>query len=454
MKVAIIGAGKLGITITEALLSGDNEVTLVDKNNDLMQKINSQLDLLTVTANAKQVSFMEELKIWTYDYLVAVTDNDEKNMVICSFAKHLGCPKVIARIRDPEHVTQIQMIKEALNIDFIVNPDMSISNEIYKYLVEKYTLNNGCYSSGKIAVIEFSTDKIPVLIDKPIHNVTKILGDMQVTAISRNGKVIIPRGDTVILNGDRLYVLGLNEHIQKLNDIVHDKNQYTDLQRVMIAGGGKSGFYLAQKLSNFGVAVKIIEIDKARCQYLSEHLHNVMVLHGDATDPNLLEEENINEMDAFVTVTGFDEENLLLALMAKQHDIEDVVAKVSRKSYADLIEKMGISMALNPLDMSATNILRYIQGSTHIIFSQLIQGQAEFIELVADQKMRLLNQPLKNLELPNGVIIAAIHRGEEAIIPNGDTVIKNGDRIIILSLLSNIPYLEKLFRSKRSRFFK
>lgn len=454
MNVAIIGAGKLGITITEALLGGDNEVTLIDKNGELLEKISSQLDLLTITANAKETGIMKEIKIWTYDYMVAVTDNDEKNMVLCSFAKHLGCPRVIARIRDPEHMKQVDFIKSALSIDYIVNPDMAISNEIYKYLVEKYTLTNGCYSSGKVAILEFSTAKLPVLIDKPIQSVTKILGDMLVTAISRNGKVIIPRGDTVIRDGDRLYVLGLNEPIQKLNAIVHDKDQYTNLQRVMIAGGGKSGLYLAQKLSKFGVSVKLIEIDKARCQYLSEHLDNVMILHGDATDPNLLQEENIDGMDAFVTVTGFDEENLLLALMANQHDIEDVVAKVSRKSYADLIEKMGISMALNPLDMTATNILRYIQGSTHIVFSQLIQGQAEFIELVADSRMRMLNRPLKTLELPDGVIIAAIHRGEEAIIPNGDTEIREGDRIILLTLLSNISLLEKQFHSKRSRFFK
>lgn len=453
MKVAIIGAGKLGINITEALMDGDNEVTLIDTKADVLQKVSSQMDLLTVTADAKQIDVLKNLKIWTYDYLVVVTDNDEKNIVICSFAKKLGCPKVIARIRDPEHFKQLDFIKEAMGIDYIVNPDLSISNEIYKYLVEKYSLTGGSYSSGKVAVVEFSTDKLPVLIDKPIYSVSKILGNMLVAAISRNGKVIIPKGDTVLLAGDRLYVLGLDEPIHKLSDIVHDKNQYTDLQRVMIAGGGKVGFYLAQRLSQFGVSVKVIEIDRARCEYLSEHLDNVMVLHGDATDPNLLEEENIDEMDAFVTVTGFDEENLLLALIANQHNIEDVVAKVSRKSYAQLIEKMGISMALNPLDMTATNILRFIQGSTHIIFSQLIQGQAEFIEIAADHYMRMLNVPLANLDLPDGVIIAAIHRGDEAIIPSGSTVIKEGDRVIILCLLSNIPKLEKLFHSKRSKFF-
>lgn len=449
MKVAIVGAGKLGITITEALLGSGYEVTLIDLNSDLLQKVGSQLDLLTVTGNAKNISLLRDLKINSYDYLVAVTDDDEKNIVICSFAKKLGCSNVIARIRGPEYVNQLDFIKEAMNIDFIVNPDLSIANEIYKYLVEKYTLTNGYFSAGKISIIEFPAERLQVILNKKIMEIAKMLDNMLVVAISRNGKIIIPRGSTVVLEEDILYVLGEDEPILKLNTIVHEKKMYTDLQKVMIAGGGKIGYYLAKQLADFNISVKIIEIDKARCQYLSEQLNNVMVLHGDATDPSLLEDENIDEMDAFVTVTGFDEENLLLALIANQKNIEDVVAKVSRKSYADLIEKMGISMALNPLDMTATGILRYIQGSKRIIFSKMIQGQAEFIEIVADKNMKLTGVPLTKLSLPEGVIFAAIHRGNEAIIPRGDTEIQEGDQVIILSLLSQIPKLEKLFQTRK-----
>lgn len=453
MRVAIVGAGKLGVTITEALLGGDNEVTLIDKNHELLQKISNQMDLLTITGNAKQIDLLKRVKIWTYDYLVAVTADDEKNIVICSFAKKLGCPQVIARIRDPEHVNQINFIKECMNIDYIVNPDLAIANEIYKYLVEKYTFSNGCYSSGKVSIIEFKTNKLPQLIGMPLPDVSQVLPDMLITAISRNGKIIIPHGDTVLAENDSLYVIGESEDVLKLSHSVLDKKKYTDLQRVMIAGGGKTGYFLAQKLSAFGVAVKIIEIDRLRCQYLSENLDNVMVLHGDATDQNLLAEENIEDMDAFVTVTGYDEENLLLALLANQKDIEDVVAKVSRKSYAALIEKMGISMALNPLDMTASSILRFIQGSSRIISSQLIQGQAEFVEIVVDAQMKLKGTPLRQLQLPGGLVIAAIYRNNKVLIPTGDTVFKEGDRVIVLCLLSNMPDLEKLFRMKRRSLF-
>jgi trk system potassium uptake protein TrkA len=233
----------------------------------------------------------------------------------------------------------------------------------------------------------------------------------------------------------------------ELDSKVHLKGKYTDLQRVMIIGGGKTGLYLAQKLSEFGIAVKIVEVSKERCHYLATHLDDVMVLHGDGTDMGLLESENLDEMDAFVTTTGYDEENLLLALMAKQRGIEDVIAKISRESYSGLIEKMGVDMVLNPLNITASNILRFVQGSKRILSSQLIQGQAEIMEIIAGHHMAILDTPLKELNLPDGTIIAAIHRGTNVIIPNGETKIIEGDRVLIMCLLSELSTLEKLMRS-------
>lgn len=446
MKIAIVGAGKLGLKVTEALLGGDHSVTVIDQDESVLQKLSSHLDVMTVNANAKETKILKNLGISTYDYLIAVTESDETNIVISAFAKKLGCSKVIARVRDPEHMGQLGFIKETMGIDSIVNPDLSITVEIYKYLVEKYTLSNGIFSSGKVSLLEFNSEKMPQLIGLSMQEVNSVLADMLVAAISRNGKVIIPHGDTVIHPEDGLYVIGERTPIMELNAQVHEKGKYTDLQKVMIVGGGKTGYYLAGKLSEFGAAVKIIEIDKNRCHYLSTHLEDVMVLHGDATDLDLLEEENLDEMDAFVTATGYDEENLLLALMAKRHGIEDVIAKISRESYSDLIESMGIDMALNPLDITASTILRFVQGSKRVISSVLIQGQAEIMEIVASDHMRMVDTPLRELNLPKGVIVAAIHRGLSVIIPDGDTVIEEADRVIIFSLLSELPNLEKLLR--------
>ena len=284
--------------------------------------------------------------------------------------------------------------------------------------------------------------------------INQALPNMLVVALSRNGKVIIPHGDTTIENGDGLYVIGEKEPIFQLNKKVHEKGKYTNLQKVMIIGGGKTGYYLARKLSEFGAAVKLVEKNKERCHYLSTHLENVMILHGDGTDIAMLEEENLNEMDAFVTATGYDEENLLLALTAKQHGIADVISKVSHESYTDLIEKMGIDMVLNPLDITASNILRYIQGSKRVISSVLIQGQAEIMEIIATPQMKLINIPLTELDLPEGVLIAAIHRGPNVIIPNGTTRILPNDRVILLSLLSEIDDVEKLLKYNRLSLLK
>ena len=449
MEIAIVGAGKLGIKVATALLGGDHSITVIDKNEEVLSKISQQMDVMTVKGNGKNISLLKNYGIDHFDFLLAATESDEKNIVIASFAKKIGCTKVIARVREPEYMNQMDFIKDAMNIDYLVNPDLAITLEIYKYLVEKYTLTNGIFSSGKISLVQFQVKKLKKLAGLSMIDARKVLPSMLIVAISRNGKIIIPHGNTIVEDCDTLYIIGEKSEISALHRKVHEKGKYTNLQKVMIIGGGKTGFYLARKLSEFGVAVKIIEKSKDRCYYLSTNLDDVMILHGDATDTNLLEEENIEEMDAFVTATGFDEENLLLALMAKQRGIEDVISKVSRPSYKDLIEKMGIDMALNPLDIVASTILRYIQGSKKIISSLLIQGQAEIMEIVASNNMQLTNVPLHQLDLPDGVLIAAIHRGQNIIIPDGSTTILEDDRVTIFCLLKDIAELEGLFKNKR-----
>ena len=450
MRIAIVGAGKLGLKVINALVGGDHAITVFDVNESVLNKIGQQYDVMTVAGNAKQISLLKERGIGNFDFLIACTDSDEQNIVVAAFAKKLGCSKVIARVRDPEHMNQMDFIMETMNIDHIVNPDLSITKEIYKYLVEKYTLTNGIFSSGKVSLVQFKVQKYKKLVGLSMVEVSKVLPNMLVVAISRNGKIIIPHGKTVIDDHDTLYLIGEKSEIVELHKKVHEKGKYTNLQKAMIIGGGKTGFYLAGKLAEFGIAVKLIEKSKERCYYLSTHLDDVMVLHGDATDTTLLEEENLDEMDAFVAATGFDEENLLSALIAKQRGVEDVISKVSHQSYKDLIEKMGIDMALNPLDIVASTILRYIQGSKKIIASLLIQGQAEIMEIIASNDMKLANVPLKDVDLPDGVLIAAIHRGQQVIIPNGDTKILEDDKVTIFCLLTDIGELEKLFTAKKA----
>ncbi len=451
MKVAIVGAGKLGYKLSE-LISSDNDVVLIDKNANVLQRVGEHLDVLTFNSNGLQIETLNEIKIGTYNLIVAVTESDEKNMVICSIAKNLGCEKAIARVRDPEYVQQLDLIKKQMNIDHIVNPDLATSNEIFRYLVKPYAIYNEHFASGKVGMVEFKIQGMPSIHGKKLMDISIPFEKMLVVAISRNGKIIIPQGSTELFEGDNLFLIGAKNVIQNFSEKYKVSDHTKAIKKVMIMGGGKIGFYLSKRLSDFGVGVKIIEVDRERCKYLSENLDNVLILHGDGTDLGLLEEENIDSMDAFVALSGYDEENLLMSLMARQYGVKEVIAKVSRKNYVEIIEKLGINVALNPVDIIASNILRFVQGRKLVAVSHVLQGQAEVIEIIAHDKMRILNKPLQELELPKGIIIGTIVRNEEVIIPNGNTTILPNDRVVIFCRLSEVSELEKHLKPKGGLF--
>lgn len=447
MKVAILGAGKLGIRITEALLDGDYEITLVDTNEDKLNSLSQQYDVFTVTGDAKTIELLRQINVSSYDFLFCCTTSDDTNILAASFAKSLGCPKVAARVRDPEHMNQMDFICQHFNIDMLVNPDTLITSEIYRYLIEKYTLSNGIYTSKQIGLIEFEASRYPQIIGLNLIGFRAIMPKMIIVGISRGGKMIIPHGSDEIKAGDLLYLMGSKEEVFTLAKTVHTKLRSTDARKVMIIGGGKTGYYLARRLAEYGSHVKIIEKDEKRCHYLSERLRNVLVLNGDGADISLLEEEDFDKMDAFVTATGYDEENILLALTAKRHGVEDVISKISHESYSDLISTLDLDMVLNPLDITASAMLRTIRGNKRVISSVLLQGQAELMEIYVEDGMSCTNIPLKDFRLPEYIIIAVIHRGLETIIPDGNTRILPGDRVVVVCLVSHIGYVEKLFKT-------
>ena len=446
MRIAILGAGKLGKRIAKALLDGDYDITIVDTKEEKLNQLSQMYDFLPITGDAKSIDTLKEMEIKSYDFLFSCTTSDEVNIISASFAKKLGCKTVAARVRDPEHMNQTELLREHFDIDLVVNPDLLITAEIYRYLIEKYSISDGIYSFKNISLVELEASKHPKLIGKSLIDFRKTMEDLIMVGISRNGKMIIPHGNDEIMQDDLLYIVGETSRMKALNKKTPLTRRKNRIKKVMIIGGGKTGFYLAKKLSEFGAYVKIVEIDKKRCNYLTDKLNNVMVINGNGADISLLEEENIDEMDAFVTATGYDEENLLLALSAKTRGIEDVISKVSHESYKVLIEKLGIDVVLNPLDITASAILRRIRGTKRVLSSVILQGQAELMEVYAQEGMRMINVPLKDFDLPDYIIIATIIRKGNTIIPDGNTRILPGDRVIIVCSLSGIGYVEKLFK--------
>jgi len=450
MKVAVVGAGTLGSAIVEGLLGGGNEITLIDKNEERIHLASDKFDVFTLCADAKQIDVLNSLPIKEYQLLIAATSNDEENMIIATFAKKLGCPQVIARVRAPEHVNQRAFLLETMGIDYILNPDMACAKEIKKYLTETYAISGGRFNIDGASIFEFEIEKTPEFIDKELKDISSLLPGILIAAVSRDGKIMIPNGKTVLMAEDKIYAIGTEENIDKLSSRVSGSNVKTNVKRVMIAGGGNTGYYLAKLLADQGIGVKIIEKKKERCEYLSGLLNNVLILNGDATDQGILKEENLDSMDAFVALTGYDEENLLLSLIAKREGVEEIVAKLSNNGYAPLTENMGVAMTINPMDMCASDVLHFIRKDGVVLFNKLINGQAEFKEILAKDSMPITQKTLAELEIPEGIIIAAIHRGDKIIIPRGGTRIMPSDRVVILSLLSSNASLEGLLSESAS----
>ncbi|MBE6020986.1 MAG: Trk system potassium transporter TrkA [Firmicutes bacterium] len=454
MKIAIVGAGKLGLKVAASLISPTNYITIIDINPVIIQKANNEMDVMAVTGNGLRFDVLNEIKISDHDFLLALTDDDEKNLVISSIAKKLGCKHTIARLRDPEYSKQLDFVKQTFNVDFIVNPDKLISYEIFSYLLNKHENLNQFFTGATIGMLEIKADSIKGLVGDKVLNAPKYLENLLIVSVSRKGKIIIPKSHVTIESGDLLYLLGKKPDIAKLSASIHTSEEGASVHKVMIMGGGKTGFYLGQSLSEAGISVKIIEKNRERCEYLSEKLEDVLILHGDATDVSLLQEENISSMDAFITATGYDEDNLLLALIAQQYGVREVIAKTSRGNYSTLTDKIGVYTTLNTLEITTSHILRLVQKGNFVASSFFLQGQAEIFEVVINKDMLIEGKKLKDLKLPDGVLVSLIYRDTEAIVPVGNTDIKAKDRLIFFSMLSDVPELERILQSTKRKIFR
>ncbi|HHX75159.1 MAG TPA: Trk system potassium transporter TrkA, partial [Firmicutes bacterium] len=418
MKVIIIGAGKVGTQLVESLLNEKHEITVIDSSQEVIDRINDILDVLAVRGNGVSSSLLKEAGCEQADLLIAVTDSDEANIVACVTAKALGAKSVIARVRNPEYVQELDFMRQKLNIDYIINPELSTAYEIIRLLFNAHVSYAEDFARGRVRITEIQVDMHSNLHDRQIKDL-RLPGGVIFTAITRGGEVIIPHGNTVIQAKDTLYVMGERNSVDAFARDAGAIIVGNKVRNVLITGGGRTSLYLARELEQIGVSVKIIEQNLERCRVLAEALNNTLVLHGDGTDISLLQSEKVELMDAFVTLTGFDEENLLVALLAKQLGAKKVIAKISRSSYTSLLETIGIDNAVIPKLITARDILRIIRGGRIVSMSLLIGGRAEVLEIIAQENTPIVNRPLKSVGIPQGMILGAIlHRGQ-LVIPNG-----------------------------------
>ncbi|MPW24480.1 Trk system potassium transporter TrkA [Alkalibaculum sp. M08DMB] len=443
MKVLIVGAGKLGYNIAQTLSSAD-EITLVDINGAVLEKINEHLDVMTIKGSGANVDVLKDLGISNFDLVIATATSDELNIIVCMTAKKLGCKKAIARIRNPEYTGQLSFIKSTMDIDFVVNPELAVADEITRYIAQKYNFFHGKYAGGSISVLDCKASEIDSFIDKKIKDISHV-NYITIVAILRNGETIIPYGETIIEKEDTVFIVGKSKDIDHLLKSKKTSQNGHLVKKAMILGGGKVGYYLAKRLNKLGIDVKLIEEDYNRCIQLSELLEDVLIIHGNGTDIDLLEDEDLDKMDAFIGVTGHDEDNLFMSLRAKQLNVKKVIAKVSRQSHKHISERLGIDIALNPIEITAAEIVKFIQGGQVVSVSFLLGGNVEVIEMIVDDQFKYIGKTISEIPFPKGVIVGAMMQDKNVIIPNGDTRIILKDRLIIFSLIDQFPSIERFF---------
>lgn len=453
MKIIIIGDGKLGFNLAENLSREDNDVTIIDKNPEALRKADGRLDVMCIKGNGLSTSVLLEAGVQEADILIAATNSDEMNMVCCLTGKKLGARHTIARIRDPEYADELSQLKIDLDLDMIINPEQAVAGEIARLLEFPSAANIEVFAEGRVVMMEMKVTRDMPIAGMSLKEMTR-RGSLPILigGVLRNQTVIIPRGDFVMREGDILYIVGRPSKVSQFfrRAGVHVQK----IKNVMVMGGGRIAYYLARFLEEMEVGVKIIEIDEQRCIELTELLPNTLIIHGDASDESVLHSENLESMSAFISVTGRDEENLIAALLVKQYGVPKVVAKINRINFSAAIKNLGIDNLVSPKITTANYILRYVRGLQNAVDNpvktlyRIMEGRAEALEFTADRLTRFLDVPLKRLNVAPGILVAAIVRQNEIIIPNGNDVIKERDSVILIAYDKILSDLNEMVSSE------
>ena len=448
MKIIVIGAGKVGCQIAQTLSSENHDIVIIEKDNIIQQSAQNSLDAMVILGNGANVLTLEEAGIKQTDMLIAVTSSDEVNMLACMIAKQFGVPKKIARIRNPEYLHTSILSREKLGIDFAINPERATAKEIVKLFKSPINVSQvQDFAEGKVKLIEFNIEKYFPFLNQQLKNIS-FKYPVLVAAIYRDNKIIIPDGEEKIIVGDNLYVLVEKDNFLGLNEFFNEKP--LDMQNVMILGGNRIAIQTALILAKLGINTKLIERDKEKCDKIAELLPHSLIINGDGTNIDLLKSEGIETTDGFVAVTGYDEDNLLVALLAKHLGTKKVIAKIDRSNYIPILEKIGVDAVVNPRIITTSAILQFIRKGEIVSLTLLKEGKAEVIELMVHSNSKIINKPLRNANLPKNSIIGAVIRKDRVIIPHGDDTIQAQDKIIIFALSSAIKKIEKIFDGEKS----
>ena len=451
MKIVIVGDGKVGYNLAESLSKDlSNAVTVVDQDNEALQDTLESIEVTGVRGNGVSPVVLEEAGVSHADLFIATTDTDERNIVCCLTARKLGAKHTIARIRDPGYADELNLLWAEFGIDRIINPEQITAGEIARHLEYPMATNIEVFARGRVLMMEIAVTAAMPIANMLLKDISRRVSmSVLIGAILRGREVIIPSGDNRVVAGDRIFIVGKLPRVSSFIEAIGLRTE--KVRNLMIVGGGRIAYYLAKQLSETGVRSKIIENNPKRCEELSELLPDSLIICGDGTDDRLLAAESLPQMDAFVSVTGMDEENLMTALLARHAGVRHAIAKINRTGYAAVIEGMKLDRIVSPKLLTTNAILRYVRGLSNALGNTIntlypiADNLAEAIEFTANSSTRFLDTPLRRLQLIPNVLVGVIVRRNEVIIPFGNDMIHVGDAVILFARGKQLADLNDIF---------
>lgn len=449
MRVVVIGGGKVGNKIIEQLSKESHDVTVIEKNPEVIQKINNYLDIACINGNAINYDIQKEAGVDAADIVIGCTSSDEINMFSCLLAKKLGAKHTIARVRNPEYYNQLNYIKDDLGLSMVINPEYVAANEISRILRFPSALKVETFAKGKVELLEFKVGVDSVLVGMKMKEIShKFNLKVLICAVQRANDVIIPNGDLVLEAGDKLSIAA--SHLELENFLGRIGGLKRKVKTVMLIGGGKIAYYLCESLKKLNIKIKIIERDIKACNNIADLLPYVDVIHGDGTDQQLLEEEGIDDVDAFVCLTGIDEENIILSMYANSKNIRKVITKVGHSTFLNMTETLNLDTVISPKDITGSIILRYVKameasyGSKLNSFYRMVDGKVDVLEFSVGETSKIVGERLADLKLRKHLLLACIVRKGSIIIPSGNDIVNAKDNIIIVTKHQDISDVDDI----------
>ncbi|OEU52353.1 MAG: Trk system potassium transport protein TrkA [Desulfobacterales bacterium S3730MH5] len=454
MKIIIIGAGEVGFHIASRLSMENKDVIIIEKNVDALRRVSDNLDVQSIQGCGSSPAILEQAGIKGADIVLAVTNSDETNLVASLFANILSPTTIkLARIRSEEYLLyQHALSQDPYRIDVVINPEAEAVKTIERLLQVPGAVDVGEFADGRIKVIGVRLDAETPVAGTKLVDLKDKTGNKKilVAAISRNEELIVPSGKDKLLQGDLVYLVSEEQQLKKTLKIFGKRAEPFD--RILLIGGGNLGLKLAQALEGYSIHAKLIEKDPYRCNKLAKQLDRVVVLQGDGSDQQLLQEENIQDMDVVVTLTGNEETNILTSLLATRMGAHKTVTRISKFSYFPLVTAIGLEHIVSPRLAAINSILQYVRRGKVLSAMALKGEEAEVLEAVALESSDIVGKPIREVPFPKGALVVAIIRGDEVIIPTGDSVILPQDHIIIFSTRQGIPKVEKALMVKLEYF--